>query len=96
MEFIREQRCEHIRPKTPNTFLHMMLRRVPVKATVLKERSEGLKGNTVPRSRRDPFPFDARDGALLLITLKKYTRWPFVAQIKTEARIIKQEQTNFS
>lgn len=75
--------CERIRPKTPNTFLHMMLRRV--KATVLKERSEGLKGNTVPRSRRDPFPFDAMDGALLLITLKKYARWPFVAQIKTEA-----------
>lgn len=73
----------------------MMLRRVPVKATVLKERSEGWKGNTIPRSRRDPFPFDATDGALLLITLKKYARWPFVAQIKTEARIIKREQTHF-
>lgn len=53
---------------TQNTFLHMMLHRVPVTVTVQRERSEGLKGNVAPRSRRDLLPFDGREGALLLIT----------------------------
>lgn len=60
------------------------------------QRGWGVAG-TVPRSRRDPLsPFDARDRALLLITLgEKKARWQFLAQIKTEAQIIKRKQTFF-
>lgn len=61
-----------IKLMTQNTFLHMMLHRVPV-VTVLGERSEGLRGKVTPRSRQDLLPFDGKKEEVLRFTTSRNT-----------------------